>query len=545
MRFCVSICGINPSTFLVVSVKIMVMKNTFILLVFHLLLISTPTKANIYWLYEFYNVSPNFNIFSLNDNEYQQCLKGKLSEKDYKKAVEYKTSITQAMEDAADQCVEKLLVSQLNTGLQQCLKNGLSDQSYNSLITKHFSKDPKKNDFKVFHKCLSELETKVVVASSERKNETNSCPEGYMLVNDTCQPDKSKKQERGGLNLEDPNLNSCLQKTFNQKSYGEIFVEGLRPPDNNEKKEIRRCLESVSEVTKGKKSKYDLNDPALNKCFKKMLGEKRYQEIIFSSSQNPNDQENKSITECQKDPDHWSAGSYSSGYNTPDFYYDIFDGNKMKDCISNSNPVFTHEITDFSEIQQLQRWGLTPQGYLKNHTYIFLKNKGHSGNKVIIDTPVPVYAPVDSYLILQTRYRLQGLKVVQWRLMFQVGCEIVYRFDHLDKPSDRILKHLGNIPFDEDQISAPNVAVKPPLKITAGEIIAHTKGTPQAGSWDFGVVDISIANELPKRLKKYENKPAGRQYKYAACPYDYYKKDIKKKYLKKMKGKKCNPKEIK
>ena len=45
--------------------------------------------------------------------------------------------------------------------------------------------------------------------------------------------------------------------------------------------------------------------------------------------------------------------------------------------------------------------------------------------------------------------------------------------------------------------------------------------------------------------KSFENKPAGRHYKYAACPYDYYNKDIKKKYLKKMKGKRCNPKEIK
>ena len=294
-----------------------------------------------------------------------------------------------------------------------------------------------------------------------------------------------------------------------------------------------------------KKNKYNLNDPALNKCFKKMLGEERYQEVIFSGSQQPNDQENISITECQKDPDYWSVESFALGYNTPDYYYDIFDGNKIEDCTSNPNPVFTHEITDFSQIKQLKRWGLTPQGYLKGHTYIFLKNKGHSDNRVIIDKPVPVYAPIDSYLIMQTRYRLQELKKVQWRLMFQVGCAIVYRFDHLDTPSDRILKHLGNIPIDEDQVSAPNIGVIPPLKITAGEIIAFTKGTPQAGSWDFGVVDISKNNELPKRLQKYENKPTGRQYKFAACPYDYYPNKIKKKYLKKMKGKKCNPKEIK
>ena len=134
------------------------MKIKFIFTFVLLLTFSSPSKVNIYWLYEFYNVSPNFNIFSLNDYEYQQCLKGKLNEKDYKKAVEYKTSITQAMEDAADQCVEKLLVSKSNENLQQCLKNELNDQSYNSLITEHFSKDPKKNDFKAFHKCLSGLE---------------------------------------------------------------------------------------------------------------------------------------------------------------------------------------------------------------------------------------------------------------------------------------------------------------------------------------------------------------------------------------------------
>ena len=298
-------------------------------------------------------------------------------------------------------------------------------------------------------------------------------------------------------------------------------------------------------VTKSRNSNYNLNDPALNKCFKKMLGENRYQEVIFSASQKPNDSEHRSITECQNNPDHWMEESISLGYNTPDFYYDIFDGHKIKDCISNLNPVFTHEITDFSRIQELQRWGLTPQGYLKNHSYIFLKNNGRSGSRVMIDKPVPVYAPVDSYLILQTRYRLQGFKENQWRLLFQVGCEIVYRFDHLDKPSDRILKHLGNIPVNEDQVSAPNVAVSPPLKITAGEIIAYTKGTPQAGSWDFGVVDIRINNELPKRLKEFENKGSGRQYRYAGCPYDYYKNDIKIKYLRKMKGRKCNPQEIK
>ena len=513
-----------------------------------MLLYSSISKAEIYWLYEFYNIESKFNIFSLNDNEYQKCLKENLGEKDYKKAVEYTSSITQKMEGAADQCVQKLLISQSNAELQLCLQNELSNKSYNSLITKQFSKNPGKNDFKAFYKCLSELKTNAVVANNDQYNESNSCPEGYKLVNNSCQSDGSikqkkidvsKKQVGKKINLEDPNLNSCLKKSFSQKAYTEIFLQDLRPPNDNEKNKIEKCGGNIN------KSKYKLNDPALNKCFKKMLGEERYQEVIFSGLQKPSDQENISIIGCQNDPSYYWSESIALGYNTGDYYYDIFDGNKMENCVSNPKPVFTHEITDFSQIKQLQRWGQTPQGYLKGHTYVVLKNKGHSGNKVIIDKPVPVYAPVDSYLIMQTRYRLQGLKEVQWRLMFQVGCEIVYRFDHLDKPSDRILKYLGNVTVDADQVSAPNLSVKPPLKINAGEIVAFTKGTPQGGTWDFGVVDISKNNELPKRLKEYENKPTGRAYKYAACPYDYYPDKIKKKYMKKMKRKKCNPKEIK
>ena len=487
------------------------MRTKLIFFLFFFVIFANSTNANIYWLYEFYNISPNFNIFSLNDDEYQKCLKENLGEKDYKKAVEYKSSITQKMEGAADQCVEKLLISQSNPELQLCLENELTDQSYNNLITKQFSKSPGKNDFKAFYKCLSELKTNTIVASNEQYNESNSCPEGYKIVDNSCQSDGStsagscpegyklvnnscqsdgskkqkkldvsKKQEGKKLNIEDPNLKSCLQKSFSQKAYNEIFLQGLRPPDNNEKKEIEKCLKSI--------------------------------------------------------PKEKDTGSFAQGYNTPDFYYDIFDGGKKEDCVSNPQPIFTHEITDLSKIRRAERWGQVKSKSLKNHSYLFLKKK----NK-----PIPVYAPVHSYLILQTRYRLQGLKEVQWRLIFQVGCEIVYRFDHLDTLSDKLLKHLGNIPVNEDQNAAPNVLINPPIEIKAGELIASTQGTPQAGSWDFGLSDVSKNNELPKRLKNYKNKPTGRQYKYSACPYDYYPDEIKKKYLKKMKGKKCNPKEIK
>ena len=88
----------------------------------------------------------------------------------------------------------------------------------------------------------------------------------------------SKKPEGKKLNLEDPNLNSCLQKTFSQKAYTEIFLQSLRPPNNNEKNEIGKCIGNIN------KSKYNLNDPALNKCFKKILDEKQRIDVIVNNA---------------------------------------------------------------------------------------------------------------------------------------------------------------------------------------------------------------------------------------------------------------------
>ena len=41
--------------------------------------------ANIYWVYEFYKVSPQSNIFAIGDIDYQECLKSQLSEKNITK----------------------------------------------------------------------------------------------------------------------------------------------------------------------------------------------------------------------------------------------------------------------------------------------------------------------------------------------------------------------------------------------------------------------------------------------------------------------------
>ena len=74
------------------------MRIKLVFFLFFFVIFANSVNANIYWLYEFYNISPNFNIFSLNDDEYQKCLKENLGEKYYKKEVEYKSSITQKKE---------------------------------------------------------------------------------------------------------------------------------------------------------------------------------------------------------------------------------------------------------------------------------------------------------------------------------------------------------------------------------------------------------------------------------------------------------------
>ena len=186
---------------------------------------------------------------------------------------------------------------------------------------------------KHFYKCLSELKTNTVVASNEQYNESNSCPEGYKLVNNSCQSDASKQKQKSD------DLNKVVENKLNIK-----------------------------------KNKYNLNDPALNKCFKKMLGEKKISgSYFFQVQKNLMMKKIHQFLGCQQNPDYAWQESIALGYNTIDNFYDIFDGNKMENCVSNPKPVFTHEITDFSQIKQLKRWGLTPQGYLKGHSYIFFK----------------------------------------------------------------------------------------------------------------------------------------------------------------------------
>ena len=516
------------------------------------LIISSTTKANIYWLYEFYNISSNFNIFSLNDNEYQQCLKGKLSENDYKKAVEFKSSITQKMEDAADQCVEILLISQSNKELQICLQNELSNQSYNNLITKQFSKSPRKNDFKVFHKCLSELKTNTVVTSNEQYNESNSCPEGYKLVNNSCQSDGSGSSgscpegsklvnntcqfdelKKKSSEKKDENILSDEEAYGSKKSYAKQWINTMneivsllqKSQINNKQKAINIVNNSISIF----KRMENANSEQKKSAGKQLIDVKNLLEKNFK--------ENKNI-EKYKDVLIKVSGIMTGGRPPAD----IFLANKVYDCKSYTEPFFTHHVTDLSKIKKILAWGSVRTGggatdSLKSHTYMVIKKVG---------SEVLVHVPTDSYLIGYEASRLYEFRdTVHHTLHFQASCEITYRFGHLDIIEPSLQENIGTLVIQEIQHKSKIIPIRPPIFIKGGTLVAITKGVPISGWWDFGLYNKNNNNQLPKRLLTYKGNIEEESFRFADCPYDYFVKDLKKAYYKKIKKKRCGPKEIK
>ena len=87
--------------------------------------------------------------------------------------------------------------------------------------------------------------------------------------------------------------------------------------------------------------------------------------------------------------------------------------------------------------------------------------------------------------------------------------------------------------------------IRPPIFIKGGTLVAITKGVPISGWWDFGLSNKNNNNQLPKRLLTYKGNIEEESFRFADCPYDYFVKDLKKAYYKKIKKKRCGPKEIK
>ena len=220
----------------------------------------------------------------------------------------------------------------------------------------------------------------------------------------------------------------------------------------------------------------------------------------------------------------------------------IFLANKVYDCKNYTEPFFTNHVTDLSKIKKILPWGSVRSGggavdSLKMHTYMVIKKKG---------SEVSVHTPTDSYLIGYTAYKLfEHRDIIQHMLYFQASCEVAYRFDHLSSIEESLKKKISKFVVQELQHETKIIPIKKPIYVKGGTLVAKTKGTPNSGWWDFGLYNKNNDNKLPKRLSAHKGKNEERTFRFADCPYDYFIKDLKKAYYKKIKKNRCGPKEIK
>ena len=150
-------------------------------------------------------------------------------------------------------------------------------------------------------------------------------------------------------------------------------------------------------------------------------------------------------------------------------------------------------------------------------------------------TEVPVYAPVDSYLISLGYYYSHGGEAII-KLDFQVSCEVAYYFDHLRVVEGKIAAVLPGQPAGDSR----GTALKPPIFLEAGELIGYTGGSSSSLNWDFGVLNTQNWNELPTD-KPFNYSGNVKKYRFAVCQYQYFEESIKAECLSLLGDQGCRP----
>ena len=188
-------------------------------------------------------------------------------------------------------------------------------------------------------------------------------------------------------------------------------------------------------------------------------------------------------------------------------------GAPERTCVSNTNPVFTHDITDVWRISQITPPGnISSDGGVTSHSYIDIAD----------GKQVPVYAPVDMRLGNGAFYIENGL--LGYILWFQVSCEVTIKFDHIAEPVDAIRIAFPSVPQSGTRDNILNEDGNAVLK--AGDLIGHTSGTSEAHNWDFGVYNTSIfPNPVTSGIANLDDLDKG-----ADCGYDYFSSELRQAY---------------
>ncbi len=200
-------------------------------------------------------------------------------------------------------------------------------------------------------------------------------------------------------------------------------------------------------------------------------------------------------------------------------------------CKNDPKPVFIHDLTNPNLINYIQIYGLgeiTPR--FRSFLYI----------NTAKTTKVPIYAPVDSDLVEATYKSVRGATDFDVHLM--VSCQIWYMVNNITDPVDKIRQALPAIPVT-NTIDIPKIS--PPIHFVAGELLGYTNGTPLPHNWDFGVFDLTHANQFVNQARYNQDKYGKIQT--AICPFDFFPEAQKVVYYglfgetKPVSGAKCGP----
>ena len=179
---------------------------------------------------------------------------------------------------------------------------------------------------------------------------------------------------------------------------------------------------------------------------------------------------------------------------------------------SNADITFTHPPTDMEKIRYIVPSGSPQGGVMKPHSYINVG--GFGSNKGPL---APVYAPVDSWLVGIAYYQVGN--AIEYLLIFDVTCEVSYRFDHITTVEAKVAPHVLELPA-----TTHTTKVSPPLFFAAGDLIGTSNGAGNGyGPWDFGAYNTTIKNQFANQARYEVTGGKGLpQPLHGVCPYEMY-----------------------
>lgn len=183
-------------------------------------------------------------------------------------------------------------------------------------------------------------------------------------------------------------------------------------------------------------------------------------------------------------------------------------------CKDDPKPVFTHDLTDPTFVDHIQIYGLG-EIFPRFRSFIWINQA--KANKV------PIYAPIDSDLVEAVYKNSKG--ALDFDIHLMVSCQIWYLVNHITDPVDKIRSALPSIPATST-MDPPKIS--PSIHFTSGELLGYTSGTPLPHNWDFGVFDLTHANQFVNQAR-YDQDKFGK-FQTAICPLDLFPESQKTTY---------------